>query len=84
MIVDVHNLSSGIPRIKAVVFASLPCISADVLKVHDSNSEFTKMSVSELFLCFRTVGSYFSNTYMCSLHAVRKIIRKRIQRTVPE
>ena len=55
MIVDVHNLSSGIPRIKAVVFASLSCISADVhIKVHDSNSEFTKMSVSELFLCFRT------------------------------
>ena len=63
MIIDVHNLSSGIPKIKAVVFASLSCISADVLKVHDSNSEFTKMSVSELFLCFRTVGSYFSNTY---------------------
>jgi len=35
MSVDVHNSSSGIPRIKAVVFASLVCISANVhIQVH--------------------------------------------------
>ena len=33
--------------------------------LHDSNSEFTKMNVSELNLCFRTVGSYFSNVRTC-------------------
>ena len=54
MIVDVHNLSSGIPRIKGVVFASLSCISADVhIQVHIVEHNHTTIDRKNLFVHIR-------------------------------